>query len=123
MKLYNILEMAEPKEYHRSKEWYHGTSDISGILRDGYIIPGNLDDVKSLKMFTPLYNRSYVTSNIEYALVYAFGGHLSNKTPYNKTAYICVISGNNLGDIEPDEDLIAEIIQLGFDNRLNIREK
>lgn len=109
-----ILEMATPSPEHRTIEWYHGTKDITGILETKTIKPGNTTDVKSLKTFTPQFNRSYLTADIDFALVYAFGGHLSNSTPYNKQAYICVISGNDLADINPDEDIIADLAQQYF---------
>lgn len=111
----NILqEMAEPSPLHREKEWYHGTKDISGILQTKTIKPGNITDVKSLKTFTPQYNRSYLTGDILFALVYAFGGHLSNENPRNEHAYICVIKGSDLADINPDEDIIADLAQNYF---------
>lgn len=107
-------EMAAPTQEHREKLWYHGCSgkNIQEILSTKVLKPGNTADIKSLKMYTPLYNRVYLTPMIKFALVYAFGGHLSNETPRNQDSYLCVVKGQNLNDIVPDEDIIADIMHL-----------
>ncbi len=106
----------------KSKDWYHGTKNVDKILETMTLVPGNLHDVKSLKMFTPQYNRTYLTQSIEYALIYAFGCNLSCRKPINDTAYICVIDGNDLNDINPDEDIIADLIQRCFTSSNSIRK-
>lgn len=113
-----ISEMAAPREEHRQKIWYHGCTEkaIKGILETKVLKPGNTTDVKSLKMYTPQYNRVYLTPTIEFAMVYSFGGNLSNSKPNSKEAYICVVDGKSLSDIEPDEDIIADLmIYLKYD--------
>jgi len=128
-----LMETPPPLEIHKNKVYYHGTRNKE-ILKSEYINPGNLHDEKSTKMFTPMYNRSYLTTDIEYALTYAYGGlfsglggnsadsffnyFLNNK---NESPLICVVNGSDLTDIEPDEDIIASLIQNKFNYKGDVK--
>lgn len=117
-----LSESPPPTEEHKNTVWYHGTRNAQ-VINDMILKPGNLHDEKSLKSFTPQYNRTYLTKDIEYALTYAYGGNFKHNSPEtflkgfkekNTKPYVCVVYGNQLKDIEPDEDIIATFVQRIF---------
>ena len=58
----------------------------------------------------------YITPDISYAQIYAIGGDLAGidasrmVETYGQFGYMFVIDGNKLGDIQPDEDSVGEMI-------------
>jgi hypothetical protein len=124
MKEYRKLATPPPTEELRGREYYHGTSDRNGFngIRDKGLIP-NLKPKHEGK-FSAQEGRGYLTSNIELALCYAFtqGANWDflemapERRDYNLyppdiiMGYILVFDGNDLGDIEPDEDKVMEMV-------------
>lgn len=113
-----FLEMAAPLQSHKEKDYYHGTSTAEAakeIMSKG-IVPYVTRYVGAMK---PVSGRVYITPDIALALWY---------TKYQKTwiptgkggiadtgryAYVFVIKGSDLKDIQPDEDDIVKAIQKG----------
>lgn len=116
-----LHEMAMPRDLDLKKTYYHGTDTdkaAQGILKKG-ISPEFLYTGKTSKgLLKPVEGRVYITTNIEYATIYAIGGNIigSDHTmpswdkKGNETAYIFVIDGKQLKDIQPDEDSVGEMI-------------
>lgn len=114
-----IKEMAIPSENHKNMIWYHGTSKEEfgkSILNDGFIKPPEITFKKSSQL-TPVRNRVYITTDLEYALTYALGANMvgndlsgwTSATKEGKYGYLFVIDGKELTNIQPDEDVIGEI--------------
>lgn len=119
MKLANLFEMAVPSQTHKEKTYFHGTqseSAVKNIIKNG-LKPREIE-VKSRSTYnlTPVEGKVYFTPNIAYAQIYALGGDLAG-TGYKakeKYGYIFSINGNELKDIQPDEDSVGEIIHNYF---------
>ncbi len=105
--------------------FFHGTSHTESgkrILRDGAIRPredsGAKDGVyKTRGQFTPVAGRVYLSPYVAYATIYALGGvYAGRKMPRDHYAasgtfgYVFAASGAALGDVDPDEDSVGEVI-------------
>ena len=94
--------------------FYHGTSDetaAKAILNIGTLIPG--DHSGEVHNMTPMVNRTYITSDLGYALIYALGGnYVGSKTSINANddeyGYIFKIHKGNIKNRIPDEDVVGE---------------
>lgn len=113
-----LIEMAKPTEAHLAKVYYHGTSERSGleILKHG-IQPGDLvmpEKFLSSRQpnLNPRLGKVYITPDLKYAQIYAIGGDIAGSTYKSREAfgYLFVIDGQELSDIEPDEDSIGELL-------------
>jgi hypothetical protein len=113
-----IQEMAMPRDLDLKKTYYHGTETdkaAQGILRKG-ISPPDLVTRKGL--LRPIEGKVYITTNLEYALIYAIGGNIIGSDHIiaswdkkgHETAWLFVIDGKQLKDIQPDEDSVGEMI-------------
>jgi len=110
--------------------FYHGTTEekaAQGILQSGIQPASILIGAKPTpsKWYTPVYDRVYLTTSLGYAAINAVGGQilghpnladqfLKGKDPYG---YIFEVRGSDLaGDVVPDEDSIAEMLEyyLGY---------
>ena len=111
--------MALPSDTHRSVPYYHGTEDANAakaIMKRG-IQPRSVtmirQDARSRVNLNPVAGKVYITPDIGYAQIYAIGGNIAG-TDYipkdRKYGFMAVINGNELQDIQPDEDSIGEII-------------
>lgn len=116
------------------KLFYHGCASIElarSILRKG-LVPPDLTNVKNTQL-RPVEGKVYLTPDIGYALMYAFGmnavGSDSFKIPYKgneeqffrlfndrsgdrhfgRWGYVFVIDQASLTDIQPDEDSVGEL--------------
>lgn len=114
-----LKEMAMPRELDLKKTYYHGTSKdklAQGILKKG-INPPDLTTKKKTNL-TPVEGKVYITSNLEYALIYALGANMIGSTSLpdfmikkgEDNMYLFVIDGKQLKDIQPDEDSVGEMI-------------
>ena len=113
-----LTEMAQPREVDFAKKYFHGTSTDKagkGILSKG-ISPPDLE-FKKTHQLTPVKGKVYITANIRYAIVYAIRGDMVGyKLPESdfkkgeEYAWIFVINGKQLKDIQPDEDSVGEMI-------------
>ena len=95
--------------------YYHGTSDESAakaILNSGTLIPGDkTGNTKAQGNLTPIVNRTYITSDLGYALIYAVGGDIIGTGSVTKKpgyGYIFKIHKANIKDRIPDEDVVGE---------------
>lgn len=111
-----LMEFAKPRDIDKNKTYYHGTTkkhNALSILKSG-IKSGNITFNDNYCSSTPYKNRIYMTPDLEYALTYALGGHWCapkaslKEEPYG---YIFAIDGNDLVDIYPDEDAVAELLE------------
>ena len=100
----------------QSKVYYHGTPSkeaAESILRSG-IQPPDLSSRQGA--LTPVQGKVYITPDISYAQMYAIGGDLAGNDAsrmvenYGQFGYMFVIDGDKLGDIQPDEDSVGEMI-------------
>ncbi len=113
-----FIEMAMPRNIDKAKKYFHGTSNdnaAGGILSKG-IKPPDLT-LKKTTQLTPVKGKVYITPDIKYALIYAIGANMVGDKlperwiiPGEEYAWIFVISGFQLKDIQPDEDSIGEMI-------------
>lgn len=118
----SINESPIPLEVHKEKTYYHGTrtTSMNEILKTHTLIGGNLDLKNSRKHFKPQYNKVYITPHLDWAVDFATSVMAGHQASYNKSddGYICVIDGNDLKDIHPDEDFIAGIFTyFSLDNK------
>jgi hypothetical protein len=103
-----ISEMAVPDLSIREKLWFHGTNQENGekILESGIIIPNQTVTKKSRAYMNPIYNKTYFTADLHEAIRYAlFRGDVG------QSSYVFAVSGSDLKDVQPDEDIIADLIQ------------
>lgn len=127
MRWTEIVGEAAPTDDMRGRRYYHGTarSDAAeSIMRTG-IQPGAIQQGRG--RLDPVAGKVYVTPSIEYACIYALGGvgmgvkmsdgWINKNGPYG---YVFVIDGNDLGDVQPDEDSIGDWLMKntvdGWDN-------
>lgn len=133
-----FLEMALPTESIKAQRYYHGTASEAAaqiIIQEG-IKPPDLELVGRKKngYMTPVAGKVYITPDISYAQIYAIGanvaGDKSYQVPYEgnentfksvinfnpqsryygRYGYVFVISGDQLSDVQPDEDSIGEFL-------------
>ena len=108
----SLKEFAMPTSELRSKLWYHGTREELAykILEDKAL---KIDPTPRKAYMAPQKNRIYLTNNLEDGIGYAFfrnGSHLSYpNAPNDGYAYLVVVNGNDLKDVNPDEDIIADL--------------
>lgn len=102
-----LNEMAMPTNEHKGSFWYHGTSEksINKIIQDGMLKPSETVTKRSRGMLTPVYDKVYLTANIEEAIGYAYF-----RSEKNKPVYLVIVDGKTLKDIQPDEDIIADLL-------------
>lgn len=116
--LYNKImnEMAQPGESHRSTMYYHGTGNLDsaiGILKNGF----KAQEICSRKLCAPVKGKVYMTPSLETAMIYAFEGYAAGHKESRKLegprryGAIFEIPGTELGDIQPDEDSVGEILK------------
>lgn len=110
--------MAAPSQSLRSRTYYHGTSRENAgeqILKHGIKASDIVMPRKQIKgpNLIPVPGKVYITSDLKYAQIYAIGGDLAG-VDYDRSAgkhgYLFEISGEELRDIQPDEDSIGEMI-------------
>ena len=106
-----IREAIDPRNVY-----YHGTPSkeaAESILRSG-IQPPDLSSRQGA--LTPVQGKVYITPDISYAQIYAIGGHLAGSDAsrmiqnYGQFGYLFVIDGDKIGDVQPDEDSVGEMI-------------
>jgi hypothetical protein len=116
MKIYRIA-MATPSDTIRQKTYWHGTSNEDKaikILSNG-INPPDLSLSRD-HMLKPVEGRIYLSEKMGYAAIYAIGGDTATTTPSSESVkesrygYLFSVSGQELGDIQPDEDSVGEAI-------------
>lgn len=126
MKEYRKLATPPPTEELRGREYYHGLSESRKFnsIREKGLIP-NYRPVHD-GLFAAQEGRGYLTSDIELAICYAFTRGVNwdflkmapEKRDYQlyppdiTAGYILVFDGNDLGDVEPDEDKVIEMVYL-----------
>ena len=124
MREYRKLATPPPTEELRGREYYHGLSESNKFnsIREKGLIP-NYRPVHEGD-YSSQEGRGYLTSDIALALSYAFtrGSNWdfvsqsveereNSLYPPDITAgYILVFDGNDLGDVEPDEDKVIEMV-------------
>ena len=103
-----LNEMAMPSSTHIDTFWYHGTSKdkINKIIQDKALKPSESVTKRSRGMMTPVFDKVYLTAKIDEAIGYAYFRSLAN-TP----VYLVIVDGKALKDIQPDEDVIADLLQ------------
>lgn len=100
----------------KARVYYHGTTKLDAalsILRDG-IQPQSVMTPKA--QMAPVQGRVYLTPNLSYAMIYALGGDMAGSefSPQmlefrgGAYGYVFALRGDELRDIQPDEDSIGE---------------
>lgn len=111
--------MAMATENMKKNLWYHGTSEENAlkIIKDGYIKPSEAVTKKTRGYMSPQFNKVYMTLSLEEGIGYAFfrnGKSLKykeiGKNNPEKYAYLIIVDGKNINDLNPDEDIIADNI-------------
>lgn len=104
----------------RSDRYYHGTSKESFaklIMKNGIQPPDFTRDGRTKDTFLrPISGKIYITPELSYALIYALGGNIfGSDVPKSfiekdgKYGYVFVITGDQLTDVQPDEDVVGEL--------------
>lgn len=109
----------DAKTISPSKLYYHGTSEEKAlqIIKDGYLKAREDLKPNTRIQLAPQYGKVYLTASLGEGLGYAFyrnKSHFSYDYPSenkNGFAYLIVIDGKKLVDVEPDEDIIADLIE------------
>lgn len=103
-----INEMAMPSTNQRGVFWYHGTSKeyVDKIIKDKALKPSEAVTKRTRRLMSPVFDKVYLTAKIDEAIDYAYFRSLAN-TP----VYLVVVDGKSLKDIQPDEDVIADLLQ------------
>lgn len=121
-----INEMPMPTPEMRSQRYYHGTKTTAaaeGILANG--LKGV--EIQGRGKLDPVAGRVYMTPSIEYATIYALGGVMMGHEYFGRDlaaepyGYVFVISGDVLGDVQPDEDSIGEFVSSHTEWKLDER--
>lgn len=116
-----LNETPMPEYIHKRRKYYHGTSSEQAaisIMKEGIKVQ-YYDKGKGVNLI-PVSGRNYITADLHYAIIYALGGvFLGTTAPpvaneENRYGYVFVIKGIQLGDIQPDEDVIGEMIMKVF---------
>ena len=111
-----LIEMAAPRRVDLNTTYYHGTpktENAMSIMANG-IKPPDLSAHEGY--LRPVEGKVYITPEIRYAQMYALGGDLAGTETsrdiekYGQYGYVFVIDGQQLKDIQPDEDSVGEMI-------------
>jgi hypothetical protein len=115
-----LSEMAAPRQSDLERVYYHGTpkeENAKSIMTNGINTPDLSTRSGPLK---PVEGKVYITPKISYASIYAIGGDMAgSEVPdwmfkdYGRYGYVFVINGQQLKDIQPDEDSVGEMISNG----------
>lgn len=103
-----INEMATPTDFMKEKMWFHGTGQENGekILQTKVLKPSERVTKKSRGYMTPVFNKTYLTADLDEAVRYALF-----RSEVDEIPYLIGVSGENLKDVQPDEDIIADLLQ------------
>lgn len=103
-----LNELAMPSSHHTNSFWYHGTTKefIDKIINDKMLKPSEKVTKKSRGYMTPVFDKVYLTADINEAIRYAYF-----RSKINTPSYLVVVDGKSLKDIQPDEDVIADLLQ------------
>lgn len=122
-KQFYLNEMAKPKDDHKVL-WYHGTNEksVNEIKKDGYLIPRKDVTEKTKSYMAPMFNKVYMTKDIEEAIKYGLFRSRIYLGRENKEnfGYLVIVDGNDFEDIDPDEDIIADLIPKYIDKEKNL---
>jgi hypothetical protein len=112
--------MAAPRQSDLAQVYYHGTpkeENAKSIMANGINAPDLSTRSGYLK---PVEGKVYITPKISYASTYAIGGSMAGHKvsdwmlkDYGQYGYVFVIDGQQLKDIQPDEDSVGEMISNG----------
>jgi hypothetical protein len=102
-----LFETEVPIEY-KQKFWYHGTfhSNAIKIIKSCKLKPIENPDNGYM---SPIAGKVYLTSRLDEGLIYAFY-RACNQEENPKYAYLVIVKGEDLVDILPDEDIIANLL-------------
>ena len=119
-----LSEMAAPRQSDLEQVYYHGTpkeANAKSIMANGIKVPDLSTRSGNLK---PVEGKVYITPKISYASIYAIGGSIAGSKAsewmlkdYGQYGYLFVIDGQQLKDIQPDEDSIGEMIFNGVETQ------
>ena len=105
--------MPRPQDVERT--YWHGTDTLAkaaGICKEGI----KAREISSRKHLAPVKGKVYMTPNARTGLIYAMNGIMMGHKPWRKYdgvdrfGVVFEISGSDLGDIQPDEDSVGEIL-------------
>ncbi len=127
MRYYELFEATSPTDLSRTRVLYHGTKTTAAaksIIKNGLQPP----KYESKELLTPVDGMVYLTPDLGYALIYAFGGAFvgseSMKVPYrgkgkekidrilrggDRYGYIFQFNGADLTAVQPDEDEVGRL--------------
>ncbi len=140
MKLFELFEMAVPTPAIQSVTYYHGTqSKETAISIWKHGLDPKFTEIKygdSNPFQRPVAGKVYLASELRYGIIYAIGGDILGHDPrpsaMNEIGYLFVFNGNDLVDVQPDEDSVgqflwayfnrsSEYVQKNFANIINSR--
>ena len=108
--------MPAPRQSDLAQVYYHGTpkeENAKSIMANGINAPDLSTRSGYLK---PVEGKVYITPKISYASIYAIGGDIAGSDAsrmienYGQYGYVFVIDGQQLKDIQPDEDSVGEMV-------------
>jgi hypothetical protein len=103
-----VNEMAMPSSNQKNVQWYHGTSAdyIDKIIKDQALKPSESVTKSTRRLMSPVFGKVYLTADVKEAIGYAYF-----RSSVGNPAYLVVVDGKSLVDIQPDEDVIADLLQ------------
>jgi len=117
MKFNKLFEMAMARTSDIEKMYYHGTSNLDNaknIFKNGF----KAREITSRKLCAPIKGKIYITPSLRTGIIYAMGGIMMGHNEYRKLigadryGVVFEIPGNKLGDIQPDEDSVGDILYI-----------
>lgn len=105
-----ILEDLPPTETQKSKLWFHGcpkTEFANSIIRNGFLEQNIERSQYKSQIDEPRKGMVYITDVLEIAIGYA---KEDSGDPTEPIGYIFVIRGEDLQDVEPDEDIVSTFL-------------
>lgn len=123
-----LQEKAKPNEDISNKVYYHGTHKLENgvnILLNGFDVNKTREKYQDkISNFEPLKDKIYLTTDLRLAAIYAIGGIFFgyNYRPLkddSEYGVIVQVNGNQLIDVDPDEDEVGALVSLlRFDDLL-----
>ncbi len=112
-------EAAPAPDKLKTKKLYHGTDEASAaaaILREG--IRPDLSTTPMNNVARPVAGRIYMTLDLKHAIPYMLGGSMAGSeipeewfTEKGRYGYMFVVDGNDLTDVQADEDQVGEAVK------------
>jgi len=113
----HLIEMAAARAEDHGKKYYHGFPSEKSLqsIKDTGLQPPDLAGKKG--NLTPVAGKVYCTPDLRYAIIYCLGAAMIGQKmsdiaigSFGQYGFLAVIYGNQMTDVQPDEDSVGEMI-------------